>query len=183
VNTCRAEGVLLTGVYGSGKSSVAEEIACLLEQRGEPCALLDLGYLSWAGTGGDDRAAGFGLMVQNLAAVTAGCRRAGIRFFVLACFVRSHGEVQGVRQALGLPLRAVRVTVQLPGIGRRLASDVTSGRRDDLRGAASSITAGAGLADTTISNDRPIGVVARDVRAFPGWLWGPTLAACMAFGT
>jgi adenylylsulfate kinase-like enzyme len=41
----RVEGVLLTGVYGSGKSSVAEEIAYLLEQRGEPYALLDLDYL------------------------------------------------------------------------------------------------------------------------------------------
>ncbi len=35
-------GVLITGVYGSGKSSVAEEIAYLLEQRGEPYTLLDL---------------------------------------------------------------------------------------------------------------------------------------------
>ena len=78
MNTRRAEGVLLTGVYGSGKSSVAEEIAYLLEQRGEPYALLDLDYLSWAGTGDDDRAAGFGLMLQNLAAVTANYRRAGI---------------------------------------------------------------------------------------------------------
>jgi hypothetical protein len=67
VNTHRAEGVLLTGVYGSGKSSVAEEIACLREQAGEPYALLDLDYLSWAGTGTDDRAAEFGLMLQNLA--------------------------------------------------------------------------------------------------------------------
>ena len=32
MNTRGAEGVLLTGVYGSGKSSVAEEIAYLLEQ-------------------------------------------------------------------------------------------------------------------------------------------------------
>jgi adenylylsulfate kinase-like enzyme len=47
VNTHRAEGVLLTGVYGSGKSSVAQEIAYLLEQRGEAYALLDLDYLSW----------------------------------------------------------------------------------------------------------------------------------------
>ena len=38
----RAEGVLLTGVYGSGKSSVAVEIAYLLERHGEPYALLDL---------------------------------------------------------------------------------------------------------------------------------------------
>jgi adenylylsulfate kinase-like enzyme len=79
MSTRGAEGVLLTGVYGSGKSSVAEEIAYLLEHRGEPYALLDLDYLSWAGTGTDDRAAEFGLMLQNLTAVAANYQRAGIR--------------------------------------------------------------------------------------------------------
>jgi energy-coupling factor transporter ATP-binding protein EcfA2 len=171
MSTRAAEGVLLTGVYGSGKSSVAEEIAYLLEHRGEPYALLDLDYLSWAGTGTDDRAAEFGLMLQNLTAVAANYRRAGIRSFVLAYFVRSLGEVQGVREALGLPLRVVRLTVPLPDIERRLANDVTSGRRDDLREAASSIAAaeGAGIEDVAISNDRPIGVAARDVMTFLGW--------------
>jgi len=79
VNTRAAEGVLLTGVYGSGKSSVAKEIAYLLERRGEPYALLDLDYLSWAGTGSGDRAAEFGLLLQNLATMAANYRRAGIR--------------------------------------------------------------------------------------------------------
>jgi adenylylsulfate kinase len=172
VNARRAEGLLLTGVYGSGKSSVAEEIAYLLEQRGEPYALLDLDYLSWAGTGAGDRAAEFGLMLQNLAAVAANYRRAGIRLFVLAYFVRSPAEVQRVRDALGLPLRVARLTVPLPVIEQRLASDVTSGRRDDLREAAASIAAaaGAGVEDVAISNDRPLGAVAQDVLAFLGWL-------------
>jgi adenylylsulfate kinase len=172
VNTHKAEGVLLTGVYGSGKSSVGEEIAYLLEQAGEPYALLDLDYLSWAGTGTGDRAAEFGLMLQNLAAVTANYRRAGIRLFVLAYFVRSPSETAGVQEALGLPLRVVRLTVPLPGIERRLASNVTSGRRDDLREAASSIAAaeGAGVENVVISNDRPLAVVARDVMTFLGWL-------------
>jgi adenylylsulfate kinase-like enzyme len=49
VNKRGAEGVLLTGVYGSGKSSVAEEIAYLLEQRGEAYALLDLDYRAGRG--------------------------------------------------------------------------------------------------------------------------------------
>jgi hypothetical protein len=172
VNARRAEGVLLTGVYGSGKSSVAEEIAYLLEQRGEPYALLDLDYLSWAGTGTDDRAAEVGLMLQNLAAVAANYRQAGIRMFVLAYFARSAGEVQSIGEALGLPLRVVRLTVPMPDIERRLAGDVTSGRRDDLREAASSIAAaeGAGVEDVAIGNDRPIGVVARNVMSFLGWL-------------
>jgi hypothetical protein len=112
------------------------------------------------------------MMLQNLAAVAANYRRAGIKLFVLAYFVRSSGEVQGVGTALGLPLRVPRLTVPLSGIEQRLASDVTSGRRDDLREAASSIATaeGAGLEDVTIRNDRPIGVVARDVMAFLGWL-------------
>jgi len=166
-----AEGVLVTGVYGSGKSSVAAEIAYLLEQRGEPYALLDLDYLSWAGDATSDRVSEFGLMLENLAAVAANYRRAGIRLFVLAYFVRSPGEVQGVREALGLPLRVARLTVRLPEIERRLAGDVTSGRRDDLREAASSIAAaeGAGIEDLAIGKDRPIGVVARDVMTFLGW--------------
>ncbi len=168
----KAEAVLLTGVYGSGKSSVAEEIAYLLEQQGQPYALLDLDYLSWAGTGAGDRAAEFGLMLQNLAAVAANYRRAGITLFVLAYFVRSPGEVRGVRRALRLPLRVARLTVPLPDIEQRLAGDVTSGRRDDLREAAASIATaeGAGVEDVTITNDRPIGIVARDVMTFLGWL-------------
>ncbi len=172
MNKHEAEGVLLTGVYGSGKSSVAQEIAYLLEQRGEPYALLDLDYLSWAGDGTSDRASEFGLMLENLAAVAANYRRAGIRRFVLAYFVRSPGEVHGVREALGLPLRVARLTVRLPEIERRLAGDVTSGRRDDLRAAAASIAAaeGADVEDVVIGNDRPVGVVARDVMTFLGWL-------------
>ena len=166
------EGVLLTGVYGAGKSSVGQEIAYLLEQRGEPYALLDLDYLSWGGVGAGDRAGEFGLMLQNLAAVAANYRRAGVRLFVLAYFVRSSDEVRQVRDALGLPLRVVRLAVPLSGIEQRLAGDVTSGRRDDLRAAASSIAAGpgTGVEDVTVSNDRPIRVVAQEVMAYLGWL-------------
>ena len=172
MNERSAEGALLTGVYGSGKSSVAQEIAYVLEHRGEPYALLDLDYLSWAGTGDEDRAGEFGLMLQNLAAVAANYRRAGIRLFVLAYFARTPGEVQGIQEALGLPLRVARLTVSLPVIEQRLAGDVTSGRREDLREAAASIAVaeGVGVEDVVIRNDRPIGVVAADVMTFLGWL-------------
>jgi adenylylsulfate kinase len=167
----RGRGRLADGVYGSGKSPVAEEIAYLLEQRGEPYALLDLDYLSWAGTGTGGRAGEFRLLLQNMAAVAANYRRAGIRLFVLAYFVRSLSEVSGVREVLGLPLRVVRLEVPLLDIERRLAGDVTSGRHDDLRAAAASIAAveGAGVEDVVIGNDRLVGVVARDVLTFLGW--------------
>jgi adenylylsulfate kinase-like enzyme len=38
------EGVLITGVYGAGKSTVAAEISYLLEQRRPPYALPDLDF-------------------------------------------------------------------------------------------------------------------------------------------
>lgn len=63
---------------------------------------------------------------------------------MLAYFVRDDGLPQGVRQALGLPLRTVRLMVPLAEIGLRLASDVTSGRRDHLQQAAAQMAAAEG---------------------------------------
>jgi hypothetical protein len=111
-------------------------------------------------------------MLKNLAAVTANYRKAGIRLFVLAYFVRDPSEMARVQTALGLPLRVVRLVVPLPDLEQRLANDVTSGRRDDVRETAASIAIaeGVGVEDVTIGNDRPVGVVARDVLTFLGWL-------------
>ena len=102
------EGVLITGVYGSGKSSVAAEVAYLLEQRQQSYALLDLDYLSWAGTARSDRAEEFGLLLHNLADVTRNYRRGGIRRFVLAYFVRAAAEVRALRQAAGMLVHVAR---------------------------------------------------------------------------
>ena len=167
-----AEGVLVTGVYGSGKSSVAAEIAYLLDQQSEPYALLDLDFLSWTGPDAGDRATEIELMRQNLAAVTSNYRRAGINLFVLAYFVRTAAEVHAIRQALNLPLKVVRLSVPLAAIEQRLSRDVTSGRRDDLREAAASIATaeGTGLEDLTVSNDSPVTVVAQEILTFLGWL-------------
>jgi hypothetical protein len=64
------------------------------------------------------------------------------------------------------------LTVPVSAIEHRLASDVTSGRRDDLREAAEQVaTAEAtGFEDITISNDRPITLVAQELLTSLGWL-------------
>jgi hypothetical protein len=66
----------------------------------------------------------------------------------------------------------VRLTVPLADIEQRLAGDVTSDRRDDLRKAAAAIAAseGAGVEDVVIRNDPPVGIAARQVVTFLGWL-------------
>jgi adenylylsulfate kinase len=145
----------------------------MLEQRRQPFALLDLDYLGWGGDSFDDHAAGFGLLLRNLAAVASNYRDAGVGVFVLAGFIRNPGELRRVSEAIGVPLRVVRLSVPLAGIERRLARDVTSGRRNDLAEAASSIQAGegAGFEDVIVANDRPVAVVAQQVLAWLGWPW------------
>ena len=167
----QAEGVLITGVYGSGKSSVAAEIAYLLEQQERRFTLLDLDYLSWAGPDTGDRAAEIALLSQNLAAIVPNYRRIALTLFVLAYFVRDAAEVQAISKAMNVPLKVVRLAVPLAVIEQRLASDVTSGRRDDLREAAEQIATaeGAGLEHLTIVNDRPVGVVAQEIMSVLAW--------------
>ena len=77
---------------------------------------------------------------------------------MLACFAGHAGEAQRVREAAGVPLKAARLAVPPAGIGQRLTSDVTSGRREGLGEAAASAAAreGASLDDVVIRNDRPI---------------------------
>jgi hypothetical protein len=167
-----SEGVLVTGVYGSGKSSVAAEIAYLLEQRRQPYALLDLDFLGWGVTYPGDESGRFGLMLRNLAAVILNYREAGISVFVLACFVRDDDALRGIREAVAVPLRVVRLSVPWPDIEQRLATDVTTERQEDLREAARQMAAGegAGIADVTVPNDRPVAVVARQVMSWLGWM-------------
>jgi adenylylsulfate kinase-like enzyme len=166
------EGVLITGVWGSGKSSVAAEIAYLLEQRRQPYALLDLDFLGWGVDYSDDDAARFGLMLRNLAAVVSNYREAGISVFVLASFVSGHDELRGIRTAVGVPLRVVRLSVPLSDIEQRLAADVTTERQEDLREAARQIAAGEGVGveDVLLANDRPVPVVAQQIMTWLGWV-------------
>jgi hypothetical protein len=158
-------------VYGSGKSTVGIEIAYLLEQADAPFALLDLDYLSWANPGTSGRAAEFAMMLPNLAAMAANYRRVGVQLFVLAYLVRDASEVDQLQTALGMPLRVVRLAVPLPVIEQRLAHDVTSGRANDLRNAAAQIAEvdSRTFEDLVVSNDAPIGAVARQVLEFMGW--------------
>jgi hypothetical protein len=171
VNLSGARGVLITGVYGAGKSSVAAEVAYLLERRRRPYAFLDVDYLGWGGADFGDAGDVHELALINLAAVMANYRKAGVGLFVLAYFISGHDVLRRVREAAGVPLRVVRLTLPLPDIRRRLAADVTTGRHNDLREAAAQIAAsrGVGLEDLVVSNDRPIGVVAGEILSWLGW--------------
>ena len=163
---------MITGVYGAGKSTVAKEISYLLEQRRQPYALLDLDFLSWGVNSFDGDTGENSFLLRNLAAVVSNYREGGISVFVLAYFVSSHEELRGIREAVGVPLRVVRLSVPLPDIEQRLAADVTTERREELREAARQIAAGerAGVEDVVLANDRPVPIVAQQVMTWLGWV-------------
>jgi GNAT superfamily N-acetyltransferase len=110
--------LLLTGLVGSGKTSVAIALGELLEERGEPYALVDLDWLGWANLPGATPAE---LIAENLRAIRPGFERAGARWLVLTRHLRSAGELDELRAALvGLPLTAVRLQVPRAELERRI---------------------------------------------------------------
>jgi hypothetical protein len=79
--------------------------------------------------------------------------------------------LHGIREAVRVPLRVVRLSVPLPDIEQRLAADVTTERREELREAAQQIEdgEGVGIEDIVLANDRPVPVVAEQVMTWLGW--------------
>jgi hypothetical protein len=169
--TFGVEAVLITGSFGSGKSSVAAEMAGALEKLAAPFAYVDLDFLAWGYPGPGGEPAEWAMLLRNLVPVARNFRDAGVRLFVLAGFVGTGPQLADLREALEMPLRVVRLSVPFAEIERRLGADVTTGRQDDLRRAALQIehAEGEGIEDLDVSNDRPIGDVAAEVLAWLGW--------------
>ena len=105
------DGVVITGVYGAGKSSVAAEIAELLERRRRPYGAVDLDWLRWSDVPGITPEQARKVYLDNVDDVTRRYRAAGVRHFVFALVRREQNDLEELRVASGLPLRVVRLTV------------------------------------------------------------------------
>jgi hypothetical protein len=165
------EAVLLTGLYGVGKSTIAAELAELLEDAGLPYAALDLDWLTWCNVGDGDRASEHAMMLRNLGAVLANYRAAGVRYFVLARWIHDGDELAGVVATMAMPLRTVELAVPFDDITRRLATDPTTGRRDDLAESTAWVEKGRGasVADYTVDNHGRVRDVAGEILRWLGW--------------
>ena len=165
------EAVLLTGLYGVGKSTIAAEMAELLEDAGLSYAALDLDWLTWCNVGDGDRASEHAMMLRNLGAVLANYRAAGVHYFVLARWIHDGDELAGLAATMAMPLRTVELAVPLDEITRRLATDPTTGRRHDLAESAAWVEKGRGasLADYTVENRGRVREVAGEILRWLGW--------------
>jgi RimJ/RimL family protein N-acetyltransferase len=164
------EAVVITGMFGSGKSSVAIEVADILERRDLPYAVIDLDWLCWGFAGREDGAE-HRMMLANLAPVVANYLDAGVRYVVLARSLRTGEEADDLRRVLRMPLRVIGLSVTIEEIERRIGSDLTAARAEDLREARAWAAAdrGTGFEDDVVANDRPLRAVAEEIVRLVGW--------------
>jgi hypothetical protein len=166
------EAVLVTGVYGVGKTTVVEEMAEQLENTGLTFAAIDLDWLWWFNVPSLDDDAVDRIGLANLSAVARNYIDAGVTYLLLAGAIEDDTDIEEVRQALKCPVRVVRLTLTYPEIENRLAGAVTTGRQIDLRQAEEWIREdfGGRVGDLVLVNDRPVQTVAREILNWLGWI-------------
>jgi hypothetical protein len=164
-----AEAVLITGVYGTGKTSVTEEIAAALDA--SPYAAIDLDWLIWANVEGGHGPAARVVLERNLGDVIRNYREAGLTLFVLAGYVEDADAAAGIARAVGVRMRVVRLTAPLEVIERR----VGDGRDDELDVVRTALASPAldDVGDLVIDADRPLPEIAAEILDWLGWL-GPS---------
>jgi hypothetical protein len=165
-------GVVVTGVYGVGKSSLVEEMATVLEDAGISYAAIDLDWLWWFSAVDLEVDGRRRVLLANLSTVVGNYLAVGVTRFVMAWSMRDRADVAALGAAVPFPLQVVRLTVPLEVVRARLAHSVTTGRSDDLRAAQRWLSEGIGadLGDVEVVNDRPIRAVADETMAWLGWL-------------
>jgi adenylylsulfate kinase len=105
-------GIVLTGVVGSGKTSVAVALGELLEERGEAYAVVDLDWLAWFRPPAGSAVTVTDLLRANLHAVWRNFAAAGVDRLVVARHLRTREELRLVRDALdGVEIVSVRLDV------------------------------------------------------------------------
>jgi hypothetical protein len=162
-------GLVLCGLYGTGKSSVAEEIAVRFEHDGTPFAAIDMDWLSWFGVEGIDPHTDRTVFTANLTAMVANYLDVGVRRFVMAGSLADQDDADAMREALPFPTAIVELRAPWDVIERRLRSSPTSGRLEDLETARENYERGGGpTPDAVVDADRPLPEVADEVLRVTG---------------
>lgn len=164
--------MLVTGVYGAGKSTVVADIGALLEGRGERYAVLDVDWLGWfdAGSG---REVNRQVTLANLQAICATYLQVGVQRLALAWAIQDQAQLDATRLAVTVPMSVVRLEVDAAVVRNRLGDDPTQERReDDLRVALDwlSVGRGVGLEGLLLPGTLPVRQISHAICSWLGWL-------------
>lgn len=166
--------VLVTGTVGSGKTSVADEIAVLLNEQDLRFALLDLDWLCQAYPPPPDDLHRTGLMFKNLGAVWPNFRERGIDYLILAHVLEQRQDLDRYTEAIPeADITVVRVVAPPELIAARLKRREVGSMHEHMMKLTAEVTAlldAAGVEDFSVTNDdRPVSVVAKEVMTRLGW--------------
>lgn len=172
---CRA--LLLSGVGGVGKSTVANAVGQAMTGAGHATAVVDTDQLAQVGPPPRLRFPSGGrydeLKCVNLAAVWANLRAAGARFVVAAAVVESAALRQRYESSLaGCDIHVVWLVADVDTVRNRLRQRDTGSKLErhlgtlDRRGLA---PIDAAVADFTIRNDRSPAETADEILRRAGW--------------
>jgi hypothetical protein len=170
--------VLLTGVYGAGKTTLAVELVGRLEEAGVPAAAIDLDWLAWHGAQVPwDEHEDPRLTLEHLAAMAGRYAGLGVTRLVLAGAMPP-GTRERFAAAAGCTLAVVELRATADLVRRRLEDDPNASRADDLATAVARLAAEeAGGADErdaevdwSIDADMPVAELASAVLERLGWL-------------
>jgi KaiC/GvpD/RAD55 family RecA-like ATPase len=163
--------LLLTGLPGTGKTSVAIQVGSVLEALGRTYALVDLDWLAWFDTGPDQTASAVhDMLLRNLSSVLANYAALSLDCFVLTRAIRTQHELDSVRAVVGPSTTVVELVLPVDEIARRLGDDVTSARGDDLREVEEWLSdPHRPQPDHRVPNDQPIAAVAAQIVEQIGW--------------
>jgi hypothetical protein len=164
--------VLVTGVYGSGKSTVVADLGALLQSRGGSFGLLDVDWLGWFDVAGGPEV-NQRVTLSNLGSVCSAYLDVGVSRLALAWAIRDRAQLEATRVAVGVPLTVVRLEIDEPTVRARLDSDPTEERRvDDLRVALEwlSDNRGVGLEDLRLPGTWPVRQISEQICRHLRWL-------------
>jgi len=167
-----ADSVLVTGVYGAGKSTVVADVGAVLGGYGVRYGLLDVDWLGWFDAGGD-RSSHQQVVLANVTRVCSSFLDEGVQRLALAWSIRDQSHLDAVRQAVPVPLRVVRLDVSAQLVADRLSSDPAEERRvDDLRVAREWLATGrgTGLEDLLVPGDQPVRDTSEAICSWLGWI-------------
>lgn len=118
--TAGARSLLIAGPVGAGKTTTADAVGDLLEERGVPGAVVDVDALrrAWPAPAGD-RFQG-ALTLRNLQAVARNCREAGAQVVVAAEVIEERSARAAYEQAMGAQLTVVRLVTPRELVRERL---------------------------------------------------------------
>ncbi|MBL7255378.1 GNAT family N-acetyltransferase [Paractinoplanes lichenicola] len=172
---CRA--LVLSGMAGVGKSTVAAAVGRAMTEAGQATAVVDTDQLAQFGPPPINRFAGYDeLKCANLAAVWANFKAAGAQFLVVAAVIETAAVRQRYLASLAdCEVRVVGLVADVGTVRDRLRRRDTGSKLErlldslDRQGLAPIDTA---VADFTVTNDRPPAAIADEILQRAGWTGG-----------